>query len=98
LTQIPCDLGAGEACDLAKDQASGTLDFACYPAPNEVPVGEVCDVEASQFCVAGATCVEGGDSYVCAVYCCSDAVCPDGTTCFKEGAYAPNASDLGVCL
>ena len=102
LSQEPCDLTAGEACDVAIDQSTGGLDnFTCYPAPNVALVGEACDAGAGPWCAGGATCVPAdasGTTFVCATFCCDDNACVGGTTCQVGGQFAPAASDLGVCL
>jgi hypothetical protein len=101
LTQAPCDLGTGEACDVAFDPNVGLTGFACYPAPNDAQVGETCDGGNGPWCAGGATCVEaspGAGTFVCATWCCDDAQCGAGETCQITETYSPIASDLGVCL
>lgn len=70
------DCASGEACDATADQG-----FVCFPPPNDVQVGGVCDPTAGPFCEAGSTCVSG----TCRAYCCTSVDCAFGT-CQDTGA------------
>ena len=90
ITQAPCDVEAGEACDISYGETS----FSCFPPPNDVPIGETCS-EAIGFCVAGATCTDYDDSRegVCRQFCLYDDDCTAGGACEILDAYGW----LGTC-
>lgn len=73
ITNEGCDTAAGEACRF--DALMGTL--GCFPGPNTVPPGKICD-QTSRFCQYGYFC---GASIRCEKICCSDDDCPDGVPC-----------------
>jgi hypothetical protein len=101
MTQEPCNVGSGEACDVAFDNQTVVEGFACYRPPNNVPVGGVCNSAEGPWCVRGASCVavdKTGSTFICATFCCSDTECVGSATCQVTGRYGPAASDLGVCL
>lgn len=85
VTQAPCNVAAGEACDLSQN------GFSCFPPPNDVELCGACDPVNGPWCVAGATCVGA-----CARYCCTDADCAPAGACDK--ATYELGGDVGVCV
>jgi hypothetical protein len=82
ITQEPCDVAAGEACD-----TNLLVDgFACYPTGNVHAVCEACS-QVLQFCQPGLTCpelvAEGSQAEgQCAKYCCDDNDCGPSGMCY----------------
>jgi hypothetical protein len=96
VTQEPCDVEAGAACDVNVD-----LDgFSCYPSGNDHAVCETCSA-ADGFCQAGLGCPaaqmtqEGVGQ--CSKFCCDDSDCGPAGTCYLD-FFATLGLPVGYCL
>jgi hypothetical protein len=65
---------AGETCDLAD-----TMDFQCFPPPNDSSQGGFCDQTAGPFCQHKLAC----NANVCTPFCCTRPA--DGSTLEERG-------------
>lgn len=78
VTQQPCNVAAGEACDVSQG------GFECYPDGNVHDLCDECGLQGD-YCKAGMTCSISYDGIWpghCYRYCCDDADCGPGNTCF----------------
>jgi hypothetical protein len=83
LTQEPCDVAGGEACDIS------FAGFVCYPQGSNIHTQcESCG-QNGEYCQAGLACYGQ-----CAKYCCDDADCAPGFC--KKGIFFVEP-DLGLC-
>jgi hypothetical protein len=93
VTGFPCDLEAGETCDLEVMLGA----YTCFEGPNDATFCGSCDPDLGEFCGAGTTC--NFDYPRCEHYCCDDSDCASGTCLRNPFALEDDneAARVGVC-
>jgi hypothetical protein len=93
ITNAPCKVDAGEACDFSTSDGGG---FQCFapPPPNTVALCATCDDKKGPACRATSTCVFTMNGNECAQFCCVDGDCGSGHCDMGTLGIAP----VGVCV